>query len=418
MTGTHKRYLLLVTALVAAPALATNGYFQPGYGTISLGMAGAATALSQDSMAGAANPAGMAFVGERLDAGVELFSPRRQYTVKGSPSQPGFALRPGTEESGREWFVIPNFGVNKVIDEQQTLGLSVFANGGMNTHYSGRNGGTFGGGQTGVDLQQLFIAPTWTWKFAGGHAFGFSPVIAYQRFSAEGLQVFGQMGFSSAPDALSNEGTDDAWGYGFQLGWQGQITETLRGGLSWRSILEMQKFDDYAGLFAEQGDFDIPTTYAAGLAWSGIDNHWLLLDIQHISYCDIASVGNPMLPNLVQSRLGDDNGAGFGWDDVTVFKLGWQWQASDRQAWRAGISYAEQPIPDSEVLFNILAPGVQEWHLTAGFTRELGEAVELSGMMLYSPRNEVDGANPLAPGQNIELSMQQFAASVSIGWTF
>ena len=39
--------------LTPMTALATNGYFSHGYGTISKGMAGAGTALSQDSIAAA-----------------------------------------------------------------------------------------------------------------------------------------------------------------------------------------------------------------------------------------------------------------------------------------------------------------------------------------------------------------------------
>ncbi|TDR51608.1 long-chain fatty acid transport protein [Halomonas ventosae] len=410
-----KHSLLVLAALAPAQALATNGYFSHGYGTINQGMAGAGTALAQDSIAAATNPAGMAFIGDRADVGAELFSPHREYRVEGGgPRSPQtFYLMPGTRESENEAFLIPHLGYNRQVTETQTLGLSVFANGGMNTEYDGSNGGTFGGGKAGVNLEQGFIAPTWTWRFAEQQAIGISPVIAYQRFSAEGLGNFALM--SSDPGALSDNGTDDAWGYGFQIGWQGQLTDELRGGLSWRKVLKMDEFDAYRGLFAEQGDFDIPQMFHAGLAWSGIEDHWLLLDVQHIRYSEINSVGNPF---DLTTRLGDDDGSGFGWDDMTVVKLGWQWQQDDRQTWRAGLSYGEQPIPESEVLFNILAPGVQEWHITGGFTRELPSGLSLSGMAFYSPEETVRGENPMGPGQEIELSMYQLGAGLSLGWQF
>lgn len=415
--------ILATTILIAAApsaALATNGYFSHGYGTINAGLAGAGTALSQDSIAAATNPAGMAFVGNRMDGGIEIFSPRRRYNVEGGEANTAqtFYLAPGTVQSENDAFLIPHFGYNRAIGNGHSFGLSVFANGGMNTEYSGENGGTFGAGKTGVNLEQLFIAPTWSWEFTEGHAIGVSPLIAYQRFEAKGLQAFGDRGFSSNPNALTNNGTDDAWGYGLQIGWQGQITDTLRAGLSWRTILEMGEFSKYEGLFAEQGGFDIPQMFNAGIAWSGIQGHWLLLDIQHIRYSEINSIGNPMLPNLMQARLGDDQGAGFGWDDMTIVKLGWQWQQSQEQTWRAGVSYGEQPIPDEEVLFNILAPGVQEWHITGGFTHRFSDAVEVSGMAFYSPRKTVRGENPLGPGQQIELSMAQIGASLSVGYQF
>ncbi|WP_372987194.1 OmpP1/FadL family transporter [Marinobacter sp.] len=405
------------TAFLPSVASATNGYFSHGYGTISSGMAGAGAALAQDSIAAATNPAGLAFVGNRVDGGLELFSPRRKYEVEGPMAPPpAFSLQPGSYQSSRDAFLIPHFGANHRINDRHALGVSVFANGGMNTSYPGDNGGPFYGGRTGVNLEQLYIAPTWSWKFADNQAIGISPMIAYQRFEAKGLGAFA--GFSSDPSALTNNGTDDAWGYGIQIGWQGEITDTLRGGLSFRTILEMEEFDEYQGLFAEQGDFDIPQMLNAGIAWSGIDSHWILLDVQHIRYSDINSVGNPMLPNLMTAELGDDDGAGFGWDDMTIVKLGWQWQQTDQQTWRAGISYGEQPVQEEEVLFNILAPGVQEWHFTGGFTRQFSDSLELSGSVLYSPRNSVKGDNPLNPQQTIELSMYQVGVSASIGWRY
>ncbi|MBW4934249.1 OmpP1/FadL family transporter [Marinobacter sp. F4206] len=412
-----KLALAAITALVPASALATNGYFSHGYGTINKGMAGAGSALSQDSIAAATNPAGMAFIGTRIDGGVEVFSPKRKYSVDGNPAQNDmFPLTPGTYESSRDAFAIPHFGFNRSLSDNTAFGVSVFANGGMNTDYPGGNGGPFYAGRTGVNLEQLFIAPTWSWEFSDNQAIGISPVFAYQRFEAEGLQGFAA--FSSDGGAVSNQGTDDAWGYGYQIGWQGEITDTLRGGISWRNILKMDEFDKYRGLFAEQGDFDIPQMFNAGIAWSGIPDHWFLLDVQHIRYSEINSVGNPLLPNLMTAPLGADQGAGFGWDDMTIVKLGWQWQQTPSHAWRAGVSYGENPISDEDVLLNILAPGIQEWHFTGGFTHNVTSNLELSGMAFFSPKNKVTGPNPLAANQTITLEMHQLGASASVGWTF
>ena len=404
-------------ALSSQYAAATNGYFAHGYGTISKGLAGAGTAFSQDALAAATNPAGMAFVGDRADVGLEIFSPRREFTVSGGGTpQPGtFYLLEGMRQSGSEYFAIPSFGFNRALDERHAVGLSVFANGGMNTDWPGTNGGPFFAGEAGVDLAQLFVLPTWTRRVGEGHAIGVSPVAVWQRFEATGVGSFAD--FSSDPAALSDRGTDDSFGYGLQLGWQGQLGPALRAGLSWRSRIRMDDFDRYAGLFAEQGGFDIPQMINAGLAWSGFEGHWLLLDLQHIRYSEIDSVGAPLLPNLAAARLGDDAGAGFGWRDMTILKAGWQWQQHARQAWRLGISYGEQPIPSSEVLFNILAPGVQEWHFTGGFSRRLGNGTVLSGMAFYSPAKSVRGDNPLGPGQSIELRMVQFGLSFSLAWS-
>ena len=56
------RLLPIAAACIACPALATNGYFPHGYGIKAKGMGGVSTALAQDSLGGATNPAGMVCV--------------------------------------------------------------------------------------------------------------------------------------------------------------------------------------------------------------------------------------------------------------------------------------------------------------------------------------------------------------------
>jgi long-chain fatty acid transport protein len=168
---------------------ATNGYFAHGFGTNDQALAGAGVALPQDALDAAVNPANMAFLGTRYDLGIAFFNPNREYTVTGNPSGfPGtFPLAPGTVKSDSKWFVIPSFGANWMLNPDSSVGISIFGNGGMNTDYPTK---TFGGDAptTGVDLSQLFIAPTYARKLAPKHAIGITPIIAYQKFEAKGLE--------------------------------------------------------------------------------------------------------------------------------------------------------------------------------------------------------------------------------------
>ena len=157
-----------------------------------------------------------------------------------------------------------------------------------------------------------------------------------------------------------------------RIGYLGKLTPWLSVGASYQTEMEMQKFEKYSGLFAEQGDFDIPANWTVGVAIKPVDSFTFAFDVQQIYYSNTESIGNPMLPNLMTARLGDDGGAGFGWKDVTAYKFGLQYAASPALTLRAGYAYAKQPIPESEVLFNILAPGVIEQHITVGRQRERG----------------------------------------------
>ena len=120
----------------------------------------------------------------------------------------------------------------------------------------------------------------------------------------------------------------------------------------------------------------------------------------------------------MQSPLGTDGGAGFGWEDVTTVKGGVQLRAGEGWTWRAGYSYSSQPIPESEVLFNILAPGVEQQHLTFGFSKLIKGTQEISLALMRAFSTAVKGPNPLeVPGlQTIELKMDQW--DIELSWSF
>ena len=432
MSGRKATLWLAVTVaasllLAPQPGYATNGYLLHGIGTKAKGLAGAGVALPQDALAAGTNPAGIVWVGKRYDAGLAIFNPNRQYTVKGNPTGfPGtFGLQPGTVESDSEFFPVPNFGAVFKAKENSAFGIALYGQGGMNTDYPTAT--FYGTAPTGVNLSQMFIVPTYAVKFGGGnHSFGISPILAIQQFEIEGVQAFA--GFSQNPAKVSNNGSDMSNGFGVRIGYLGQFTEAFSFGVTYQSEIGMGEFDDYAGLFADEGDFDIPANYAAGIAYKFGDTATVALDYQQINYSDIPAVGNPF-SNLLPPQfggtgpapLGAANGPGFGWEDMSVIKLGVQW-GNDPWTWRLGFSTGDQPIGETEVLFNILAPGVMEEHITFGFTRSLGSGREFNLALTHAPSVSVEGVNPLEapiPGQQaIELEMDQWDLELGFSWGF
>ena len=410
--------VLAMVIFTAGSSFATNGYFSNGYSIESQALAGAGVALPQSSLDASLNPAAMVFVGKRIDLGLSLFNPNRQYTVTGNPSgYPGtFPLTPGTVKSDSRLFLIPSFGANWMLNDSSSFGVSVYGNGGMNTNY---NTNTFNGSApTGVDLMQLFIAPTYAIKVAPNHAFGISALLAYQRFEARGLQAFAA--FTSDPSNFTNNGHDNSYGIGARVGYLGEILPNLNLGASFQTKTFMSRYDKYAGLFAEQGDFDIPANWTVGLAFKATPDLTFVLDVQEIYYSNIKAINNPFLPNIMTSQLGNDDGAGFGWKDMTVLKMGVQWQSSKDWTWRAGYSFGNEVIPQSEVLFNILAPGVIKQHATFGFTKALDSNNAISFALMRAFSSQVSGPNPMeAPGQQtIQLKMDQWEATVGYTWKF
>lgn len=425
-TALRAAAVLALGAALAPAAQATNGYFSHGYGIKAKGMGGAGLAIAQDAFAGANNPAQAAFAGDRLEGGIDLFMPKREMNRSFS----GMSL--GTVESGKSSFLIPEFGYNKSLSKDLAVGVTVYGNGGMNSTYPGGTtdctgfGGMAGSnalcgmGQLGVDLTQLVVAPTVAYQFSPGHSVGVSPLLVYQQFSAYGLQMF-QMttGASTDPAHLTNNGHDDSTGIGFRLGYMGKLSDTVSVGASYSPKINMSRFKDYAGLFAGQGDFDIPENFGLGVAFQATPSVQILADYNHIGYSKVGSIGNPSGFNM-----GADNGGGFGWKDVDVIKLGVQWAMNGSTTLRFGLNHGTNPVTGAHITPNILAPGVMKTHVTMGGTYALSPKAELSWSFMYAPSVSVTGPSLfnglLGSGTAIQetVKMRQTSIGVQYGMKF
>lgn len=403
---------LVAFAGLSTSALATNGYFSHGYGIKSKGMGGVGIALPQDSLAAAANPAGMVMVGNRIDAGVDWFRPIREADI--TAPNPTAANNDGSDTKN---FFIPEFGYNRMLNPNLSFGVAVYGNGGMNSDY--KNGIPLFGSTTsaGVDLMQLFIAPTVAYKITPDHAVGATLNIAYQLFMAKGLQGF--VASSASGTNLTNKGHDSSHGFGIRLGYTGKLSDAVTIGATYQSKTKMSKFGDYKGLFAEGGDFDIPENYGVGIAVKPTSALTVALDIERIKYSDVASIANPLSNLFAGNPLGSKNGPGFGWDDMTVYKLGASYEYSKDLTLRAGYNHGSQPIPQSQTFFNILAPGVVENHLTLGATWTLANKDEVSVSYMHAYSNKVKGSGSIPAafgGGNADLRMHQDSLGIAYGW--
>ena len=98
------------------------------------------------------------------------------------------------------------------------------------------------------------------------------------------------------------------------------LSPAFRFGVAASSRIWTQEFDKYAGLFAEQGGFDIPPSLQAGIAFDLTPNLTLLADYRHIWFGSVEVHRQSV--HKILAPFGADNGPGFGWDDVDVLKFG------------------------------------------------------------------------------------------------
>ena len=432
---------LLALCLVAPAALATNGYMSHGYGITSKGMAGSGSALPQDTLSVYNNPAGLVRLGRRYDAELELFSPQREYRANNDfAAPPAPSVPPGTEESENDYFLIPGFGISLPLDERSTLGIALAGQGGMNTEYDKATFANFaappGSPQnptgaftatepTGVDLAQLSLGLTYARELGGvaglgitRQSIGITPILAAQRFKARGLQPFRAL--SVSPDKVTNNGYDYSWGAGVRAGWLGSLLDDrLNVGISYQSKLWMTDLDDYEGLFAKGGEFDIPAVFNFGLAFLLTPELTLVADFKRIFYDDIDALSNPNDVSFGQlianpdKRLGGDDGLGFGWEDINVYSIGLQYRASDKLTLRAGFSDADEPWKDVNTLFNVLAPATVEKHASLGATYRLDKRSRVSFAYTHAFENTIQGTSQLTGPQTGHVRMQQDMLQIS-----
>ncbi len=409
--------------LFATSAFATEGYFQHGAGARQKAMGGAGVADSKDATALALNPAGLVDSDHSLTLSASIFIPDRGFVGSGGP---GFT--PSGEIDGNEssFFIVPNIAWSREWGENGAIGVTLYGNGGMNTDYADvtnpacaqpglpATSGVFCGGEAGVNLTQAFISAGYAAKYEN-FSWGVAPILAIQMFEAKGLAAFG--GISADPTNLTNNGSDTSTGFGIKLGAQWDVTENFRIGGAYQPKINMSEFDSYAGLFAEQGDFDIPANFQVGASFDLSPEFTVSLDYRNIKYSDIDSIANS---GLIPQPLGSNNGPGFSWKDVDAFKLGAEWQGADGWTWRGGYAHNNNPIGGSDVTLNILAPGVVTDHFTGGFEKVFDNGQSLEAAILYVPENTVSGIEITPqgpnPGHTIELRMSQW--EFTVGWKY
>jgi long-chain fatty acid transport protein len=411
---------LFGACLLALPAHATNGYFANGYGGQSKGMAGAGVAVPTGVLGMAQNPATGVRVGNAAGFCLTTFAPDRDVTIS-----PGGPLAAGRFTSDNDVFFIPCGGANWALDDRSSLGLFVFANGGMNTEFDTNFLGGFvpppgtASPQVGVNLEQAFVTANYARRISPRLTLGASAILAVQRFKAEGLQGFS--GLSLAPGNVTNRGHDWSTGVGVNLGLLFDASPEWKLGAAWRSRIQMSSFSKYSGLFAGGGDFDVPAMLTLGAAYTPrAAPDWTITgEFQRIHYGDVNAIANTSAPP--GGPLGASTGVGFGWQDVDVWRLAAMWRKSDRLTLRGGVSYSTEFLSNrGDVVINTLAPATPQWHLSTGASYAINDRWSLTFAYTHAFSNSFTGANPALTGvpQRVRIRMHQneIATGLSYRW--
>jgi long-chain fatty acid transport protein len=277
-----------------------------------------------------------------------------------------------------------------------------------------------------------------SYKVNDQHTVAASLNIVYQTFKATGLDWFNQYTSAATTSAYNantplnpwtyqgdganpgDHGVDESTGVGVKLGWSGKLSDGLTAGAFYQPKTAMSKFDAYKNLFAQAGGFDIPETYGVGVAIKANPKTTVAFDVTQISYSGIKSLANLNSHNPNNTDLGAEDGKGFGWSDMTVYKLGVAHQLDDITTVRAGWNYGKQPIAKGQLDFNLLAPAVVEHHFSAGLTRALDKDSSVSMHAMYAPTVTLTGSSADGSGTSYisKLEMSQYEIGVQYSKNF
>lgn len=429
--------ILVTLGICTTPILAhaTNGLFMIGFGNKSRAMGGVGIAMPLDSLSAAANPATISGMDTRFDIGMDIFMPNVESQL-GSVSSESVAQVNGF--NAESVFILPSMGGVYQLNDKYTLGVNVVPVGGGGTKFRTNFFEAAGAGTAdtpgitnilGVDLLFGEIVTTIAYKANENHHFGASFVIGIARFEAYGLNLFDPFTQTQGTlDNFTNQGKDWTFGFGGKIGWLGNFGD-LSVGASYSSKVYMDEYNNYGELLAENGDMDIPANFGLGIAYKFMPEFTVAFDVTRTFYEDVRSIANTG-PNLAgdpagplgsdDRKLGLPNGLGFGWTNMTVYKLGGAYQINNFIL-RAGWNYGENPInEDREIIFNLLAPAVTEHHLTLGGTYLLGSDMEINLSYIHAFAVEISGPTYISDdGSNLgRTEMDQNAIGGSFSMKF
>lgn len=403
------------TLAVSTQALAGYGVYLNGSGIQSSGVGGIAYSLVQDSYVIAANPALVAAMPPRVDFGLEWDEVDPSVYIRGNANGPD-----QTYKSRKTHFPIPQAGVSFALSDRWSAGFTGFV-AGTGADYPKSPLERFGGpSAVTLELAQGGVTSALAFTPVPNQHLGFSLNVAYQGLSAEGAQAF--TGLSESPDKVTNQGIDDLVGASFSLGYYGQLAPQVRAGLSYRSKTWTQRSKDYAGLLPDQGSFELPASYGAGLALTPTADLTLAVEYQRVLYAQEAALGNRIEQLTEFNQLtGSDEGPGFGWRNQNIYRLGVVYRASPKWVLRAGYSHASQQIPESQTFFSILSPSVNSQHYTLGASLRLNPAWEVTGFFAKALRDSVRGENSIpafAGGGEVDLDVRAYSGGISFSRGF
>jgi hypothetical protein len=240
-------------------------------------------------------------------------------------------------------------------------------------------------------LQRYVIAPSYSQPLGAVGAVSFSAIFAYQHFAGLGALPGDRVNSDfalTAPPALRT--SDTSSGAGLRVDYVAPIGKYVSWQFGMQSRINMDPLDNYRGLYAEPGTFDIPASANLGLGYLVAPQLRLDAGVERIMYSQIAPFTSSALPSRFLALLSSSVSPEFAWQDLNVYSLAASWHGETWGDWSIRYSTREQPLPTSALLANALPPpSARNYEL--GYARAFGERSSLRFSASYAPTDFILG---------------------------
>ncbi len=422
-------WIATASILAALPAAAGNGHFLHGVGAVNSALGGAGVAFPNDALGALSlNPSLLG----RLDGYQFQFSLENVDQQNAVESRVGpFAGR--TEDEGDD-AAVPAFGwTHHKQDSRFAFGMGFLGLAGFSVDYPQDSTNPIlapqpqGFGRLYSSYQYLKIPFAVAYRATDRLSLGASLNLARATLAGD------PVGFAAPDCSPSPRGlicyfprvdSDSAMGHGLQVGLHYQATSTFAVGASYSTETKFEDFEWNSAHAnpnlpnfgtARKIKFELggPAIAAAGISWTPTPKLGVALDAKRIFYSSTPGFGD--------SGINPTTGAirGPGWEDIDVFALGLQYQATPKLTLRGGYNKADNPIPDAQTFFSLFAPGLFQDHATAGLGYQVGERLRLD-LAYYKAFNN-DATGPLftlsgpVPGASVsqEIALESLLLTLS-----
>jgi long-chain fatty acid transport protein len=434
----------IVSVMFSTTAYATNGMNMEGYGPIATGMGGASMAYDNGAAAVMNNPATLGFMpaGDRLDvaigflgphitaevpgetadsSGTAYYMPAIGWVFKNGPISSGLALfgqgGMGTEYSGSSFMAA---GSGEKVRSEVSMGrLLVPVAYEVNKDLS--IGATVDFVWVGMDLKMAMNGAQFGDMVAdlggtqtAGSASGDMVDTLVGAFNAGQLSTMNWVRYDFS-DNSSFTGKAKGTGFAGKIGAVYKVNNELSIGAAYHSKTAMSDLETNGAVLSmnvsgtatggqsttipvtgtiKVKDFEWPQMVGVGMAYQVMDNLTIVADYKWINWA--AVMKNFTMTFEADATQSDPSAAAFGlggqsvdaqlkqdWKDQNVIMIGAAYKVDADWTVRAGLNYANNPIPDSYL--NALFPAIEKSHITLGAGYMISIASTVDASFVYAP---------------------------------